>query len=612
MPGVAEPGRPSASDVTLDTTLYLPAVGGRAPAVVLAHGFGGSKDSVADDARDLAGRGYVVLTYSARGFGAQHRADRPGRPALRGRRPPTLIDRLAARRDVCRTRPGDPRVGVAGGSYGGALALLGAAYDRRIDAIAPQITWNSLTAALFPRPAGPVDRARTAGGDPAAGDAGVYKRLWAGLFFGVGSAPAGGLALSAAGDGAPAPPGAGAGSTLPPSSQALTCGRFRADICAAYQPPPPPARSRRRSRRSSTAAARPACSTGSRRRRCWSRARRTRCSGSARPTPTPAASPRTAPRSRSSGTPAATTAARPTQSPPSSRAGRRLVRLLPAKHTGTTGAPASSFPAPTGLQRSGTRSADGGSRPGRRPLPRAGRAARATPDGAAAAGRRSRSSPRPAAPPARSPRCPASASLGRSALGGQHGRHPRASSRAFTSRPLDRAARRRRRAPRGRRLAVSSPAGAATLFAKLYDVAPTGGSTLPAGLVAPAGAHRAAADPAAPTRVAVTLPAIDHRFERRPHAAARRLHHRPGVRAAGRRRRLHGRPGAGRRPRRPPVAGRCRATPASARWWVLLGAARRRWRCSAGGVARAWGRRARPSGPSPSRTARTSRCASRA
>ena len=63
------PSGSGADAVELDTTTYLPPGGGRAPAVVLAHGFGGSKDSVADDARDLAERGYVVLTYSARGFG---------------------------------------------------------------------------------------------------------------------------------------------------------------------------------------------------------------------------------------------------------------------------------------------------------------------------------------------------------------------------------------------------------------------------------------------------------------------------------------------------------------------------------------------------------------
>src|SRR5690348_16202031 len=62
------PSGSGAHAVTLDTTLYVPATATSAhpaPAVVLAHGFGGSKDSVSGDARDLAGRGYVVMTYSA-------------------------------------------------------------------------------------------------------------------------------------------------------------------------------------------------------------------------------------------------------------------------------------------------------------------------------------------------------------------------------------------------------------------------------------------------------------------------------------------------------------------------------------------------------------------
>ena len=71
-----------------------------APAVVLAHGFGGSKDSVADDARDLAGRGYVVLTYSARGFGRSTGQIGLDDPRYEVADLSTLIDRLAQRRDV--------------------------------------------------------------------------------------------------------------------------------------------------------------------------------------------------------------------------------------------------------------------------------------------------------------------------------------------------------------------------------------------------------------------------------------------------------------------------------------------------------------------------------
>src|SRR3954471_4912440 len=189
-----------ADAVRLDTTLYLPAAAADHPAqaIVLAHGFGGSKQSVADDARDLAGRGYVVLTYSARGFGRSTGQIGLDDPRYEVADLSTLIDRLAKRPDVELDGPGDPRVGVAGGSYGGALSLLGAAYDRRIDAIAPQITWNSLTAALFPSQTGAVDGADTVAATPQTQDAGVYKRLWAGIFFGEGSA---GLLGALAGDG---------------------------------------------------------------------------------------------------------------------------------------------------------------------------------------------------------------------------------------------------------------------------------------------------------------------------------------------------------------------------------------------------------------------------
>ncbi|MDT7742883.1 MAG: type transport system ATP-binding protein, partial [Actinomycetota bacterium] len=52
---------------SLDATLYLPART-PAPAVLLAHGFGQTKDAVGGEARSLAARGYVVLAWSARGF----------------------------------------------------------------------------------------------------------------------------------------------------------------------------------------------------------------------------------------------------------------------------------------------------------------------------------------------------------------------------------------------------------------------------------------------------------------------------------------------------------------------------------------------------------------
>ncbi|HEY0697104.1 MAG TPA: alpha/beta fold hydrolase, partial [Micromonospora sp.] len=171
--------------VDLDTTLYLPhgaSADRPAPAVLLAHGFGGTKQSVRSDAEDLAARGYAVLTYTARGFGrstGQIHLDSPDHEIRDASR---LLDWLAARDDIRTDAPGDPRVGVVGGSYGGALALLLAAQDQRVDAIVPMITWNDLSRAFLPESSGRTSLD------------GVFKKGWAGLFFGSGGAPAGGLA----------------------------------------------------------------------------------------------------------------------------------------------------------------------------------------------------------------------------------------------------------------------------------------------------------------------------------------------------------------------------------------------------------------------------------
>src|SRR6185312_13285413 len=84
------------------------------------------------------------------------------------------LDWLAARPEVRLDGSGDPRVGVVGGSYGGALALMLAGQDTRVDAIVPMITWNDLANAFLPESTGP---------NPAEG---VFKKAWAGLFFGTG------------------------------------------------------------------------------------------------------------------------------------------------------------------------------------------------------------------------------------------------------------------------------------------------------------------------------------------------------------------------------------------------------------------------------------------
>ncbi|MEH0423518.1 alpha/beta fold hydrolase [Streptomyces sp. B21-083] len=153
--------------VRIDTSFFTAGSDtSRRPAVLLAHGFGGSKDDVRSQAQDLARDGYAVLTWSARGFGRSTGRIGLNDPKAEVADVSKLIDWLATRPEVQLDKSGDPRVGMAGGSYGGAISLLTAGYDDRVDAIAPAITYWNLADALFPN--------------------GVFKKQWAGIFINTG------------------------------------------------------------------------------------------------------------------------------------------------------------------------------------------------------------------------------------------------------------------------------------------------------------------------------------------------------------------------------------------------------------------------------------------
>jgi len=562
------PSGQGADAVELDTTLYLPAsatADDPAPAVLLAHGFGGSKASVDDDARDLAGRGYVVLTWSARGFGASTGQIGLDDPRYEVADVSTLLDVLADRDDVLLDGDGDPRVGVAGGSYGGALSLLAAAYDQRVDAIAPQITWNSLTTAFFPDQAGIEDDAATPAATPRTGDAGVFKRTWAGLFFGTGSVPSAGGLLGGLTGGAAAADGAVPADGVDPAAvQALTCGRFRADICAAYES---------------------AASTGTLTPEVAAVLDRS--------SPAGVLDRITAPTLLVQGTQdslfglgeadanARGIAANGTDvrvvwysGGHDSSASERVTgelrnevagwfdRYLRGADTGTGGG--FSYPEPTGLA-GGVGSVQGGGQT-------VSAAAYPGLDGGDPVGRRDievSGGTQPVVTPAGG--SPASLStvpgLGAitSALGGATLEIP-GQFAAFDSAELTEAVDVVGASTVS--LAVSAPAGTATMFAKLYDVAPDGTMTLPSGLVAPLALTGLSVEP---TEVAVTLPAIVHRFEvghtmRVLVSSTDQAYALPAassVSTVGL--------GAGTTLAVPEVAGSVQATAGSARWWVLLG-----------------------------------------
>lgn len=244
------PAAPGSTDrLQLDTTLYTPERT-PAPAVLLPHGFGGDKTSVAREAGELAERGFVVLAYSARGFGRSTGEIALNDPRFEVADASRLIDHLATLPEVVTDTEGDPRVGVTGASYGGALALLLAGTDDRIDAIAPVITYNDLAQGLIPNTA---STEAPAAGTPAPGNFapdGVFKQSWAGILFSAGSGaptPAGPAAEAIEPGAEPddnelsGGQGAAGGANLPSGGRqpgdtpaADPCGRFTDEVCRAY------------------------------------------------------------------------------------------------------------------------------------------------------------------------------------------------------------------------------------------------------------------------------------------------------------------------------------------------------------------------------------------
>src|SRR5438445_1025010 len=163
------------SQVAIDATLYLPSgvdAGHLAPAIIGAHGFGQDKHALASDAAFLARRGYVVLLYSARGFGNSTGRIGLDSPDYEVKDVRQLVDWLGGRPEVRRDATG-PLVGMFGESYGGGMALMAAAYDPRIRVVVPIVTWNSLVRSFLPN-----DTA------PSAPQPGVFKQAWASVFLG--------------------------------------------------------------------------------------------------------------------------------------------------------------------------------------------------------------------------------------------------------------------------------------------------------------------------------------------------------------------------------------------------------------------------------------------
>ena len=132
--------------------------GQRVPTVLVGPGWGQSGDTDPNRKTSTGGgvvglgvlrrAGYNVLTWDPRGFGGSGGVVEIDSPRFEGRDVSALIDFVARQPEARLDKKGDPRVGMAGGSYGGGIQLVAAALDHRIDAILPDIAWNSLETSL--------------------------------------------------------------------------------------------------------------------------------------------------------------------------------------------------------------------------------------------------------------------------------------------------------------------------------------------------------------------------------------------------------------------------------------------------------------------------------
>ncbi len=140
--------------VPIVATLMLPAGASsakRVPAILQTHGWGGSRQRTPDGTAGLLlERGYAILTWDSRGFGESGGEANVAAPRFEVRDAKALLDYLATRPEIKRDAPGDPRVGWIGGSNAAGVQFNTAALDRRVDAIAPEISWGDLPQDLTP------------------------------------------------------------------------------------------------------------------------------------------------------------------------------------------------------------------------------------------------------------------------------------------------------------------------------------------------------------------------------------------------------------------------------------------------------------------------------
>jgi ABC-2 type transport system ATP-binding protein len=165
VPGVASDWTLTSFDGTKIRMHWFPLVGATTkpmPTLLMGPGWGSGGDTDTTPAppnatsafgglkiASLQQHGYNVLTWDPRGFGRSAGAIEADSADFEGRDVQRMLDWVSTRHGVLLDSPGDPRVGMLGGSYGGGIQLVTAARDCRVDAIVPTIAWHSLATSLY-------------------------------------------------------------------------------------------------------------------------------------------------------------------------------------------------------------------------------------------------------------------------------------------------------------------------------------------------------------------------------------------------------------------------------------------------------------------------------
>ncbi|GAA0446951.1 CocE/NonD family hydrolase [Streptomyces sp. NPDC046215] len=146
--GVAFTDIPGSGGITLKGNVFTPRDAGpsrRYPVIVLPTSWAMPQFEYIAQAKKLADSGYVVVSYTSRGFWLSG-----GKIETAG--PPDIADASKVIDWALAHTPADPeRVGMAGVSYGAGISLMSSAFDKRIKAVVAMSGWADLIESIYSR-----------------------------------------------------------------------------------------------------------------------------------------------------------------------------------------------------------------------------------------------------------------------------------------------------------------------------------------------------------------------------------------------------------------------------------------------------------------------------